>query len=135
MLGVSMVLGVSMLAAVALAYAWVAGSGVPDGEVRSFGFAAIVFGNLALIHATRSRDRMIVDTLRLPNPALWWITGGALAALAASIYVAPVADIFRFAPLPAWLFALAALAGIAGVAWYEAYKYLRPRARSHHPAR
>ncbi|HEY7743256.1 MAG TPA: cation-translocating P-type ATPase, partial [Burkholderiales bacterium] len=127
MLGVSMVLGFSMLAAVAVAYAWVAASSVPEGEVRSFGFAAIVFGNLALIHATRSRDRMIADTLRLPNPALWWITGGALAALAASIYVAPVADVFRFAPLPGELLALAALAGIAGVAWYEAYKYLRPR--------
>jgi Ca2+-transporting ATPase len=127
MLGVSMVLGFSMLAAVAIAYAWVAASSVPEGEVRSFGFAAIVFGNLALIHATRSRDRMIADTLRLPNPALWWITGGALAALAASIYVAPVADVFRFAPLPGELLALAALAGIAGVAWYEAYKYLRPR--------
>jgi Ca2+-transporting ATPase len=127
MLGVSMVLGVSMLATVALAYGWVAASGAPEGEVRSFGFAAIVCGNLALIHATRSRDRLILDTLRLPNPALWWITGGALAALAASIYVAPVADIFRFAPLPGGLVALAALAGVAGVAWYEAYKYLRPR--------
>jgi Ca2+-transporting ATPase len=128
MLGVSLVLGVAMLVAVAIAYAWVAGSGVPDGQVRSFGFAAIVFGNLALIHATRSRDRMILETLRRPNPALWWITGGALAALAASIYVAPIADVFRFAPLPAGLLALAALAGLAGVAWYEAYKYLKPRA-------
>jgi Ca2+-transporting ATPase len=132
MLGVSMVLGASMLAAVALAYGWVAASGVPEGEVRSFGFAAIVFGNLALIHATRSRDRLIADTLRLPNPALWWITSGALAALGMSIYIAPVAEIFRFAPLPAGLLMLAALAGVAG---YEAYKYLRPRARSHHPAR
>ena len=127
MLGVSMVLGVSMLAVVALAYGWVAGRGALEGEVRSFGFAAIVFGNIALIHATRSRDRLIADTLRLPNPALWWITGGALAALGTSIYIAPVADIFRFAPLPAGLLALAALAGIVGVAWYEAYKYLRPR--------
>ena len=127
MLGVSMVLGVSMLATVLLAYGWAAGSGAPEGEVRSFGFAAIVFGNLALIHATRSRDRLITGTLRLPNPALWWITGGALAALAASIYVPPVAEIFRFAPLPGDRLAIAALTGIAGVAWYEAYKFLRPR--------
>jgi Ca2+-transporting ATPase len=131
MLWVSMVLGTSMLAVVALAYAWIAESGVPAGEVRSFGFAAIVFGNLALIHATRSRDRLIVDSLRLPNRALWWITGGALAALVASIYVPPVADIFRFAPLAAGDFALAALAGIAGIAWYEAYKLLRPRRATH----
>jgi Ca2+-transporting ATPase len=100
---------------------------VPEGEVRSFGFAAIVFGNLALIHATRSRDRLLSDTLRLPNPALWWITGGALTALAASIYLPPAADIFRFAPLPGDYLAGAALAGIGGVMWYEAYKYLRPR--------
>jgi Ca2+-transporting ATPase len=127
MLGVSMVLGVSVLVAIFLGYGWAAGSGVPEGEVRSFGFAAIVFGNLALIHATRSRDRIVTETLRLPNPALWWITGGALAALAASIYVPPVAEIFRFAPLPGDHLAVAALTGIAGVAWYEAYKFLRPR--------
>jgi Ca2+-transporting ATPase len=127
MLGVTMILGASMLATISLAYGWAAGSGVPEGEVRSFGFAAIVFGNLALIHATRSRDRIITETLRLPNPALWWITGGALAALAASIYVPPVAEIFRFAPLPGDYLAIAALTGIAGVAWYEAYKFLRPR--------
>jgi len=127
MLGVSMVLGASMLATLFLAYGWAAGSGVPAGEVRSFGFAAIVFGNLALIHATRSRDRLITETLRLPNPALWWITGGALAALAASIYLEPLAEIFRFAPLAAGDFALAALAGIAGIGWYEVYKLLRPR--------
>ena len=130
MLVVSLILGASMLATVALAYAWAAGSGAPDGEVRSLGFAAIVFGNLALIHATRSRDRLIADTLRLPNPALWWITGGTLAALAASIYVPPVAAIFRFAPLAPGQLALAALAGIAGVLWYEAYKYFRPRSGS-----
>ena len=128
MLAVSLVLGALMLAAVCLGYGWVAASDAPVGEVRSFGFAAIVFGNLALIHATRSRDRLIVETLRLPNPALWWITGGALAALAASIYVPPLADIFRFAPLAPGLLALSALAGIAGPLWYEGYKYLRPRA-------
>jgi Ca2+-transporting ATPase len=128
MLGVSLVLGASMLAAICLGYGWAAGSGVPEGEVRSFGFAAIVFANLALIHATRSRDRLIAKSLRLPNPALWWITGGAVAALAASIYVAPIADIFRFAPLAPGYFALAAIAGLAGVAWYEVYKVMRPRA-------
>jgi Ca2+-transporting ATPase len=80
-----------------------------------------------MIHATRSRDRVLFDTLRSPNPALWWITGGTLAALAASIYVTPVADVFRFAPLSAGYLVAAAVAGFAGVAWYEAYKLLRPR--------
>jgi Ca2+-transporting ATPase len=127
MLGVSLVLGASMLAAVFLAYWWAVEQGLPAGEVQSFGFAAIVFGNLAMIHATRSRVRVLFDTLRSPNPALWWITGGTLAALAAAIYVPPVADLFRFAPLSPGHLVITAVAGVAGVAWYEAYKYLRPR--------
>ena len=127
MLGVSLVLGASVLAAVFLAYWWAVERGLQAGEVQSFGFAAIVFGNLAMIHATRSRVRVVFETLRSPNPALWWITGATLAALSASIYVPPVADIFRFAPLSPGYVLAAAIAGIAGVAWYEAYKYLRPR--------
>ena len=128
MLGVSLLLGASVLVCVCLAYWWVVEQGLASGEVRSFGFAAIVFGNLAMIHATRSRDRVILDMLRSPNPALWWVTGGTLVALAVSIYVTPVADMFRFAPLPAGYLAAAAAAGVAGILWYEAYKFLRPRA-------
>jgi Ca2+-transporting ATPase len=127
MLGVSLMLGASMLVAVFLACWWAVESGLAEGEVRSVGFAAIVFGNVAMIHATRSRDYSMM-ALRRPNPALWWITGGTLAALAVSIYVDPVAELFRFAPLPPGDLALAAASGIAGVLWYEAYKLLRPRA-------
>jgi len=128
MLGVSLLLGASVLAAVSLAYWWAVDSGLSGREAGSFGFAAIVVGNLAMIHATRSRDRLVLDTLRFPNPALWWITGGTLVALAVSIYVPPVADLFRFAPLSPGYLAVAAAAGVAGVLWYEAYKFLRPRA-------
>ena len=52
---------------------------------------------------------------------------GTLAALAASIYIPLIGDLFRFAPLAAGQVALAAGAGVAGVLWYEAYKALRPR--------
>ena len=127
MLGVSLLLGASVLLTVCLAYWWVHRQGLPEAELRSFGFAAIVIGNVAMIHATRSRDRVVFVGSSRPNPALWWITGGTLVALAASIYVSPVADIFRFATLPPGYLALAAAAGIAGVLWYEAYKFLRPR--------
>jgi Ca2+-transporting ATPase len=99
----------------------------PHGEVRSFGFAALAFGNLAMIHANRSHDRPMFDALRSANPALWWITGATIAALVAAVYVPPFADAFRFAPLSPRDLAVAAAAGIAGVLWYEAYKVLRPR--------
>ena len=65
--------------------------------------------------------------MRRTNPALWWITLGALAALAVAIYVPPVAGMFRFAAVPARHLAIAGIAGLTGVLWYEAYKLLRPR--------
>lgn len=127
MVGVSLLLGATVLAAVCLAYGWMVRNGAAAGEARSFGFAAIVFGNLTMIHATRSREHGIFHTFMSPNPALWWITGGTLVALLASIYIPPIADVFRFAPLTAGALAIAAVAGIFGVLWYEAYKLLRPR--------
>jgi len=86
-----------------------------------------VFCNLALIHATRSRDLTILGSLARPNAALWWVTGGTLAALAAAIHVPSVASVFRFAPLGAAELAVAAAAGAAGVLWYDFYKLMRPR--------
>ncbi len=127
MLGVSLLLGASVLATIFLTYWWVVRTGITAAEAASFGFAAIVFGNLAMIHSTRSRDRIALRAMTQSNPALWWITLGTLIALAAAIYIPPIADVFRFAPLSAGQFALAVVAGTAGVLWYEAYKLLRPR--------
>ena len=115
-------LGVSVLVAVALLYWWGASSGRSEAELRALGFAAIVFGNLALILANRSRERSIAMTLRRPNPALWWVLLGTLGALAGVIYVRTVAEVFQFAPL-ALSDVLAALAtGIVGVLWFELLK-------------
>jgi Ca2+-transporting ATPase len=124
MLAVSLLLGATMLAAVMALYAWALRAQLPDGETRAIAFAAMVFGNLALLFVTRSRRRGVLDTLREPNRALWWIAAGALAALAASIYVPGMAEVFRFDALSAGQMALAAGAGIVGVAWYEGWKVL-----------
>jgi Ca2+-transporting ATPase len=127
MLGVSLLLGAGMLAGVLAVYALALAAGRSDGETRAAAFAAVVFANLALLFVTRSRDRTALQILREPNAALWWIVGGALAALTASIYFTPAAEIFRFAPLAAGDLALAAAAGIASVAWYEVRKVTRRR--------
>jgi len=125
MLAVSLGLGLSMLTSVGLVYAWAAASGRPDGEVRALGFASVVFGNLALILATRSRDRALLAVLARPNPALWWIVGGTLAALAGALYVPAAASLFRFAPLGWAELAVALGAGLSGIAWLEAFKLVR----------
>lgn len=124
---VALGLGASMLAAVLLACAWARETGRGENELRALGFAAIVFGNLALILANRSRERTILDTLRRPNPALWWILAGALGALAAALYFPPAAQIFRFAPLGAAELSVALGAGLLGIAWLELAKLARRR--------
>ncbi|HKQ98681.1 MAG TPA: cation-translocating P-type ATPase, partial [Candidatus Polarisedimenticolia bacterium] len=128
MLGVSLLLGTSLLLTVALAYGWAVRNGLETERAHSIGFAAIVFGNLAMIQVTRSRDRAFREAWRRPSPALGWITVGTLAALGVAIYVPAVAAIFRFAPLRPGHLALAAAAGVTGVLWYEIYKRARPRA-------
>jgi Ca2+-transporting ATPase len=112
---------------VALAYWWALSNGRSPGEVRALGFAAIVFGNLALILANRSSARPLLATLGRPNPALWWVLGGTLAALAAAIYLPPVAGLFRFSPLTPGDALVAIAAGVAGVLWFELAKLLRRR--------
>jgi Ca2+-transporting ATPase len=124
MLGVSLLLGATMLAGVLAAYAWSLASGRSDETTRAIAFAAIVFANLALIFVTRSRTLGLLGTLREPNPAFWWIVAGGLAALAAAIYLPPAAAIFRFSSLSPVELLAAAGAGIAGVAWYELWKAL-----------
>ena len=128
MIGVSLLLGLSVLATIGTAYWWAAGSGIGAAQAGSFGFAAIVFGNLAMIYSLRSRERVALRAIARRNPALWWITAGALAALAVAIYVPPVAEVFHFAPLSPGYLAAAAATGAAGVLWYEAYKVFSPRA-------
>ncbi|HWA37602.1 MAG TPA: cation-translocating P-type ATPase [Burkholderiales bacterium] len=125
MLGLSAALGATMLACVLAVYGWALSSGRPEGEVRAVAFAAIVFGNLALLYAMRSSTRTILELHGRDNRAFRWIGGGALAALLAAIYVPPLAGLFRFAPLGAADLGIAALAGFAGVAWYEVLKLVR----------
>jgi len=130
MLAVSLLLGATMLATVCLGYWWAARQGLGEAELRSFGFSSIVFGNLAMIYVTRSRERIAFKNGLHPNTALRWITGGTLAALAFSIYVPAAAAVFRFGALDAVQLAAAAAFGLGGIVWYEAYKAVRPRHRS-----
>jgi P-type Ca2+ transporter type 2C len=125
MLVSSLALGAAVLAVTCLAYGWAAASGRSEGEVRGFGFATIVFGNLALILASRARGSTIVATLARPNRALWWVMAGTLGALAAALYVPAIADIFRFGSLAALDVAAALAAGTAAVLLAEGLKLAR----------
>jgi Ca2+-transporting ATPase len=125
MLGLSLLLGSTMLAGVLAVYWWSLATGRSDDTTRAAAFAAIVFANLGLIMVTRSGSRSLLATLREPNPAFWWIVAGALAALAAALYAPPAAALFRFAPLAPAELGAALLGGLGGVLWFDLLKAAR----------
>ena len=84
--------------------------------------------SLALIFVNRSWRLSIVETLRIPNKALWWVVGSGVVFLALILYVPLLRDLFRFAPLHADDIALSAGAGVLGIAWFEVLKAVRRRA-------
>jgi len=125
MLAGSLALGAAMLASVFALYWWMLHTGRDEGDTRAASFAAIVIGNVVLILSSRSRRHSLLQALRAPNPAFWWVVGGTLAGLLAVLYVPPLAGLFRFAPLGPADLALAAAAGVAGVLCNEGYKLAR----------
>jgi len=127
MLGLSLLLGTTMLGGVLAVYWWALANGRSDDTTRAAAFAAIVFANLALILVTRSRSRTLFATLRQPNPAFWWVAAGALAALAVALYAPPLAALFRFAPLAPAELGVALLGGLGGVLWFTLVKPARRR--------
>jgi Ca2+-transporting ATPase len=128
MLGASIGQGLLAFAAVAALYGFVLAEGASDATARTVGFEAVVLANVALILGNRSRDASVRAMLR-PNAALWWVVGGAVAALAVVIYVPLLREIFRFAiPRPGELGAgaLPALIVLAGIVAGRALRHRRP---------
>ena len=92
----SILQGLSVLA-IALAVFVVARSlGHGENEARALTFATLVVANLGLIFTNRSWSRTFLDTLRAPNAAAWWSSGGAIAFLGLVLYVPFLQELFRF---------------------------------------
>jgi Ca2+-transporting ATPase len=99
--------------------------GEVESNTRALTFTTLIIANVALILANRSWTRLIVATLRSPNPALTWVIGGAVAVLALVLYVPTVRDLFRFSKLHKLDLMLCTAAGFISVVWFEALKVLR----------
>ncbi|MGC1376323.1 MAG: cation-translocating P-type ATPase [Anaerolineales bacterium] len=114
--------GLGILAVVASVYTfgWLSGQG--EGAARMYAFVLLVIGNLGLIFSNRSRTLSILQSLRIPNKSLWWITGGALFFLTLALAIPPLRTIFHFASLHLWEVALLALAALVSILFAESTK-------------
>ena len=126
-LALSLLQGLGVFAAVALVYAHALTGGAGETAARTLAFMTIIFGNLALILSNRSYTRTIAQMVSAPNPALWWVIGGALTALAMVLTIPPLRDLFRLAAPSAADVGLSAVAALLSIVWFEVYKFLRYR--------
>ncbi len=117
-----LVQGLSVLTVVALIYALTLAQGFSANEARMLSFTSLVIGNLGLIFTNRSWTRSLIAMLRIPNPALWWVTGGALGFLAVVSAVPFLRSVFSFDPISAWETAACLGAGLVAILASEAVK-------------
>jgi Ca2+-transporting ATPase len=122
MIVTGLIQGLGVLAFVATIYALALGAGLGEGEARALAFVNLVFGNLSMIVSNRSWSRSFFATLKIPNPALKWVAGGAFAFLGLAVFVPFLNRVFGFAPLHPWEFALCLGTGLATIAINEVAK-------------
>jgi Ca2+-transporting ATPase len=94
--------GLGLLAVVFGVYAFSLMQNMGEAEARMLSFSCMVLGNLGLIFTNRSWTKSILATLRIPNKALWWISGFAVGFLALVLSVPFLRNLFQFGPLHRW---------------------------------
>jgi Ca2+-transporting ATPase len=122
LVGVSLLQGAVALALLLAVYLATMARGSGELQARAVTFTALVLANLGLIAVNRSWTRSLAGALRVPNPALWWVTGGALGFLALVLYVPGLRDLFRLATLHLDDAGVAIAVGVGSVAWFEIAK-------------
>ena len=101
--------------------------GQGEAEARTLTFTALVMANVALIVTNRSWSRSILAILRTPNPAMWWVAGGALIFLALVLYVPFLKALFHFSTLQLTDILLCVGAGAVSITWFETLKAVQRR--------
>lgn len=114
--------GLGLLAVVLGVYLFSLSQNLGEAEARMISYVCMVLGNLGLIFSNRSWTHSILATLRIPNKALWWISGFAVGFLALVLTVPFLRDLFQFAPLHRWEVALIAGAVTMSVLIAESVK-------------
>jgi Ca2+-transporting ATPase len=74
---------------------------MPEAEVRSLAFVALVIGNIAMVLAGRSFSTSVIRAFSRPNPVLWTVLGVDAALLTAILSWRTLRELFRFGPLHA----------------------------------
>jgi P-type Ca2+ transporter type 2C len=131
-IGLSLLQGVSVLLVVLAVFTIAMRRGQGEVDARALTYTTMVIANLGLILTNLSWSHSIIETLRKPNAALWWVLGSITTAMGLVLYVPLLRTLFRFSFLHPWDLLLCLGAGIVSVLWFEIFKIIRrklPRKR------
>jgi Ca2+-transporting ATPase len=126
----SVLQGISVLVIVLAVFSVAMHRGQGDEEARALTFTTLIIANLGLIFANRSWSRLIITTLRSPNRALWWVSGGAIGFLAMVLFTPFLLSLFHFKRLHPDDLLLCLVAGICSVLWFEGFKIVGRRRKT-----
>lgn len=127
MWSVSVLQGLGVLLILATLYGFALYRGQEESKARALAFTTLIVANLGLILINRSWSRTVLATIRSPNAALWWVTGGAAVFLGMVLYVPVLRGLFRFAELH-WIdLGICLTAGVVSLLWFELFKLMSRR--------
>ncbi len=127
MMLLSLLQGVSVLLIVLAVFLIALYRGQGELDARALTFTTLVIANLGLILVNRSQSRRLLATLRSPNAALWWVSGGAAVFLGLVLYVPFLRDLFGFSTLHLIDLVICLVAGGVSVLWFEVFKLVSGR--------
>jgi Ca2+-transporting ATPase len=125
--GISLLQGLSVLIILLGVFVIALKRGQSEEDARALAFTTLIIANLGLIFTNRSWTRIVLDTLRSPNAALWWVTGGALIFLGLVLYVPFLQNLFRFSFLHPLDILICFAAGVVSILWFEVLKWVNNR--------
>ena len=121
-LWLSVLQGIGVLIVLLIIFGFALYRGQGELDARALAFTTLIIANLSLIFVNRSWKDTALATLRLPNTALWWVTGGAVVFLPLILYVPFLRDLFRFSTLHPMDLAICIIGGVSSVLWFEVFK-------------
>ena len=122
LLGWSVLQGGVVFALTAGLYLVALGGGMPEAEVRSLTFFALVLCIIGLIFVNRSFSASIATAIRRRNAALRWVMLAVAVMLGATLLLPFAQRLFRFGPLHAGDLAVTVAAGVATILILERLK-------------
>jgi Ca2+-transporting ATPase len=119
MLGLSVLQGVGVLLILVIIFAITLYRGQGELDARALTFTTLIVANLSLILTNRSWSRTIVATMQAPNPALWWVIGGAITFMGLVLSIPVLRHLFRFSRLHPLDLGICLVGGVISVIWFE----------------